>query len=137
MAKYIEKISNALKIVKHNGGIVGTYLGLYRRDDFKWGTFVGEDKYGNKYYKNDYFFMGKSRWVEYPLSVGHDYDASQIPSEWHRWLQYIADEPPTQLPLPHRPWMADHTENFSGTSREYVPYSTTRPKVEAWVPPKK
>ncbi|KAK3793997.1 hypothetical protein RRG08_028431 [Elysia crispata] len=131
-----QKIGNIGKIFRQNGGLVGSYLKLFRTDDLKWGTLVGEDKYGNKYFQNDYYFMGRNRWVEYPLSVGHDYDASQVPPEWHRWLQYIADEPPSQLPLPKRKWMADHTENLSGTERCYVPYSTTRPKVEAWVPPK-
>jgi hypothetical protein len=40
---------------------------------------------------------------------------------------------------PHRPkhpWMIDHTENLSGTEDAYMPYSTTKPKIEAWVPPK-
>lgn len=38
---------------------------------------------------------------------------------------------------PARPkyeWMADHTENMSGTSGQWTPYTTTRPKVEAWTP---
>lgn len=37
----------------------------------------------------------------------------------------------------HRPqykWMADHSENLSGTTDAYYPYSTTRPKIEAWDP---
>jgi NADH dehydrogenase (ubiquinone) 1 alpha subcomplex subunit 12 len=33
-------------------------------------------------------------------------------------------------------WMADHSENLSGTTDAYMPYSTTRPKVEAWDPKK-
>jgi hypothetical protein len=30
--------------------------------------------------------------------------------------------------------MAKHTENLSGTPGEYVPYTTTQPKVLAWDP---
>lgn len=38
---------------------------------------------------------------------------------------------------PARPkykWLADHTENLTGTKEQYMPYSTTRPKIEAWRP---
>lgn len=31
-------------------------------------------------------------------------------------------------------WIVDHTENLSGTERAYMPYSTTRPKIQAWDP---
>ena len=27
-------------------------------------------------------YPGRSRWVEFPASVGMDYDGSQIPAEW-------------------------------------------------------
>lgn len=40
---------------------------------------------------------------------------------------------------PTRPkyeWMMDHTENTSGTSLQYTPYTTTVPKIEAWDPTK-
>merc|ERR1712154_643234 len=127
-------VTNALKVLKHNGGIKGTFLALFRRDDFKFGDLIGEDSNGNRYYQNKYYFMGRSRWVEYSDHVGHCYDGSQIPAEWHRWMHYITDDPPTKdgTMLPRRQWMSEHYENFSGTSKEYVPYSTTRPKVEAW-----
>ena len=31
-------------------------------------------------------------------------------------------------------WMADHMDNRSGTDQAYVPYSTTKPKIESWAP---
>lgn len=72
---------------------------LFSYDDLKTGTFVGADKYGNRYYQNTRYFvgslwwkplvsvdegslLGRSRWVEYADRVGLDYDASQIPPEW-------------------------------------------------------
>jgi len=139
MAKYMEKLQVVKNIVKHNNGLVGTFLAVFRRDDagFKWGNCVGEDKYGNRYFQNNHYFIGRSRWVEFPLSVGHDYDATQVPPEWHRWLQYIGDDIPTAENMPRRKWMSDNYENLSGTPHEYVPYSTTKPKIEAWVPPSK
>ena len=81
------------------------------------------------------YISGKSRWVEYSDQFGHDYDASQVPPEWHRWLQYISDETPSAANLPHRKWMSGSYENFTGTNKEYVPYSTTPPKIQSWVPP--
>lgn len=131
------KFANLRRIIKENGGIVGSYLALYRRDDIKWGTKVGEDKFGNKYFHNPYYFIGRSRWVEYSDQYGMDYDASQVPAEWHRWLHYMTDDPPSKVPPVPRKWRIDHIENNSGTNKEYVPYSTTQPKIEAWKPPSK
>ena len=53
----------------------------------------------------------------------------------HRWLHYMTDDPPSTTPLPRRKWMLPHDENLSGTDQQYIPYSTTRPKIEAWKPP--
>ncbi|KAK7499507.1 hypothetical protein BaRGS_00009159 [Batillaria attramentaria] len=135
MARYIEKVTRFYKIIKENGGIMGSVRQLFWTDELKTGTLVGVDEDGNKYYQNNMYFMGRSRWVQYSPKYGFDYDGSQVPPEWHRWLSYISDEPPTVAKLPKRPWMAKHTENPSGTPDEYVPYSTTRPKIEAWQPP--
>jgi len=47
----------------------------------------------------------------------------------------MTDDAPNTTDLPRRKWMVPHTENFTGTNQQYVPYSTTRPKIEAWKPP--
>lgn len=66
-----------------------TLFGLIsRHDDLKIGTLVGTDKYGNKYYENNYYFYGRNRWVEYAEYIHMDYDASQIPAEWYGWMHY-------------------------------------------------
>lgn len=68
--------------------------------------------------------------------LGMDYDASQVPAEWYGWLHYKTDLLPSEDPSrPKYKWMMDHTENASGTPDQYMPYSTTKPKIEAWVPP--
>ncbi|CAF2462198.1 unnamed protein product [Rotaria sp. Silwood2] len=131
----LAKVRQWFMIMRHYGGIKNTILALYRYDDLKVGTCVGADKYGNHYYQNQRYFVGRSRWVKYADRVGLDYDASQIPPEWHRWLQYIADEPPTIKPLKRQAWMIDNIENKSGTSQLYVPYTTVRSKIESWIPP--
>jgi len=33
--------------------------------------------------------------------------------------------------------MKEHDMNQSGTKNQYVPYSTTKPKIQAWKPPSK
>ncbi|XP_067127204.1 probable NADH dehydrogenase [ubiquinone] 1 alpha subcomplex subunit 12 [Centruroides vittatus] len=139
MARYLalDKLKRMFDILKQNGGIIGTYKKLYRMDDAKVGTLVGEDKYGNKYYENKLYFYGRNRWVEYNEYIHMDYDGSQVPAEWHRWLHYMTDDPPTKVPPVQYKWMINHTENFTGTNKAYMPYSTTNPKIQSWKPPTK
>ncbi|KAK6629657.1 hypothetical protein RUM43_003475 [Polyplax serrata] len=133
----LDKIKKLYDIVKHNGGLKNTGLTLFRTDDLKIGNLVGKDKFGNKYYENNTYFYGKNRWVVYSDRYGFDYDGSQVPAEWFGWLHYKTDLLPHEDPSrPKHKWMAEHTENLTGTSSQYVPYSTTKSKIEAWVPPK-
>lgn len=103
-------------------------------DVLKSGTLVGTDNYGNRYYQNDSYLYVTNRWVEYSDSVYMDYDSSQIPAEWHGWLHYMTDIPPTQSNYPKHKWMIDHKENPTGTLGAYVPYSTTNRKIQSWTP---
>lgn len=139
MAQYLglDKFMTLFRIIKENGGITKSAYKLFVQDELKWGTLVGEDKYGNRYYENNYYFFGRNRWIEYNDNYFLDYDGSQVPAEWHGWLHYRTDLTPDCDPSRHKyPWMADHTENLTGTPKAYVPYSTTRPKIQAWIPPK-
>lgn len=43
-----------------------------RTDELKWGKLVGEDKFGNKYYQNDAYFMGK-RLISVVIRTGRAY----------------------------------------------------------------
>ncbi|XP_033211298.1 probable NADH dehydrogenase [ubiquinone] 1 alpha subcomplex subunit 12 [Belonocnema kinseyi] len=138
MAKLLglDKLARFFRIIRENGGIFGSLRTIFRVDELKTGTLVGEDKYGNKYYENDMYFYGRNRWVIYSERVGLNYDGSQVPAEWFGWLHYKTDLLPHQDPSrPKYKWMADHVSNMSGTSKAYMPYSTTRPKIEAWKPP--
>ncbi|KAK3088505.1 hypothetical protein FSP39_019961 [Pinctada imbricata] len=107
---------------------------FYSIDEIKEGRLVGEDDYGNKYYENNYYFFSSNRWVRYNPNVNMEYDGSQVPPEWHRWLHYITDEPPSTHPPELKKWMQPHKPNMSGTDKKYVPYSTTKPKVDVWQP---
>ena len=102
------------------------------------GSFIGIDKYGNKYYENNTYMFSRNRFVEYPYGVNRfDFDASQIPPEWHRWLHYMTDDPPTTVPPEEKKFLKNHVSNNTGSKKEYVPYSTTTPKIQAWEGPKK
>lgn len=122
------------KIIKDNGGLWMSIKKLYYQDDLKTGTLVGIDDQGNKYFENPYYFVPRDRWVEYNNKNPHDYDASQIHSEWHGWMHHVTDLPPTVKKPPKHEWMLPHQENFSGTTNSYVPYSTVKPKIQSWTP---
>lgn len=133
----LDKLFKVPSIIAANGGVVNSLYKIFRQDALKIGTLVGTDKYGNKYYQNDYYFFGKNRWIEYAPHYGLEYDGSQIPAEWYGWLHYKTDYLPSDDPgRPSHKWMLDHTENLTGTPKQYVPYSTTKQKIVPWKPPK-
>ncbi|KAL1461719.1 hypothetical protein WDU94_013591 [Cyamophila willieti] len=131
-----EVLKNLKEIYDHNGGFKGCVDIMWRTDDLKFGKCVGADQFGNKYYENPRYFFGRNRWVIYNKNCGLNYDASMVPSEWFGWLHYKTDYTPCQDPgRPVYKWMGEHTMNQSATNKEYVPYSSTREKIEAWQPP--
>ncbi|XP_051173415.1 probable NADH dehydrogenase [ubiquinone] 1 alpha subcomplex subunit 12 [Leptopilina boulardi] len=133
----IDKLQTLIRTIRMHGGVLASIRTLFRIDDLPIGTLIGEDKYGNKYYENPAYFYGRNRWVVYSEKVGLNYDGSQVPAEWFGWLHYKTDLPPHLDPTrPKYKWMSDHTPNLSGTSKAYMPYSTTRTKIEGWQPPK-
>lgn len=133
----IKKFINLLEMVQQSGGVRKSFSKIWRMDGLKTGRLVGADKYGNKYYENRYYFFSASRWVEYAEYKNLEYDASQVSPEWHGWLHYRTDaapfEDPVKLHAKYK-WMLDHSENQSGTKDAYMPYSSTKPKIEAWNP---
>jgi NADH:ubiquinone oxidoreductase subunit len=79
------------------------------------GVFIGQDDYGNRYFEardaRDSYDARKRRWVIYNGYA----EASKVPAEWHGWLHYTFDEPPTEAPLPRKSWELDHEPNLTGT----------------------
>ena len=96
------------------------------------GKFVGEDKFGNKYYSSA---KGK-RWVIYKNRV----ESSKIPPEWHLWIHFLKTNRPSQE-LTAFKWQKSHEENLTGTDKAYKPEGSltfdsknkTR-KYEVWKP---
>ncbi|PLW07985.1 hypothetical protein PCANC_20114 [Puccinia coronata f. sp. avenae] len=72
--------------------------------DPKAGTFRGVDEHGNRYFEDPTESMFRNRWVDYKA---HDFNASQVPPEWHSWLQHIRKDPPHLDPIviqSRKPW---------------------------------
>uniref|UniRef100_A0A0K0DHL4 NADH dehydrogenase [ubiquinone] 1 alpha subcomplex subunit 12 n=1 Tax=Angiostrongylus cantonensis TaxID=6313 RepID=A0A0K0DHL4_ANGCA len=131
----IDKIQKLARMVKQMGGVKVALKKRYLMDVTRVGTLVGTDKFGNRYYEDNSFFVPRNRWVEYPDKVWLDYDASQIPPEWHRWLHHMCDDPPSVKPLHSEKWVLQHEENLSiFEDKKYIPYSTTRTKIQGWQP---
>ncbi|KAL7464838.1 hypothetical protein ACHAXS_005163 [Conticribra weissflogii] len=88
-------IRNFQAALKYRGGWKGLLEHMYTNGDypFKFGTYMGCDAAGNRYYENrvDYPF-GQHRWVE-PGDI-HNFDSASIPPEWHGWMTSMNDTPP-------------------------------------------
>src|SRR5262249_128543 len=94
------------------GNTIGTRLFTWR-----FGSKVGEDAFGNVYYQTD---DGKRRWVVYRDQS----EASLVPPEWHGWLHYTVDVPPTEEAYKPRPWQQPYRPNLTGTPQAYPPPPT-------------
>ena len=103
------------------------------------GEFVGQDVFGNTYYREKGVEIHKERrWVIYKGIP----EASKVPAQWHGWLHHVTVLPP--LEEKRWEWEKNHLPNLTGTSYAYRPPSVfsggKRPKAtgdyEAWQPHK-
>ena len=99
-----------------NGATIGTLFTIAKR-----GVFVGEDEFGNRYYEakdnKDSYDQRKRRWVTYKGYA----EPTKIPPDWHGWMHYTFDEPPTLAPLKRRSWEKPHLPNLTGTINAWRP----------------
>jgi NADH:ubiquinone oxidoreductase subunit len=98
------------------------------------GVRVGTDAQGNVFYRSK---DGKRRWVIY----NGETEASRVTPDWHGWLHFTWDVPPTEAPPLHRPWQKPHVPNLTGTAAAYAPPGSIRRRepvarsdYEAWRP---
>ena len=112
-----------------NGQTLGTRFNTWR-----FGQPVGEDDQGNKFYQSK---DGKRRWVVY----NGEAEASRVSPDWHGWLHFTYDAPPTKEPLARKTWEKDHVPNLTGTDAAYRPAGSLlaaapadRRDYEAWSP---
>lgn len=97
------------------GNTWGTRWTIWRQ-----GELVGTDELGNTYYvqRRGVGPLGKPRrWVTYKDLA----EASKVSPDWHGWLHYTVDTPPTAETYARRPWQKSHQMNMTGTSEAYRP----------------
>ena len=98
-----------------------------RLNTILFGKYVGEDEFGNKYYKNK---SGK-RWVIYNGEI----DASKIPGDWYSWMHYTNNKIENVHELKKYDWQKDHLPNQTGTQNSYHPKknnNATEKKYNSW-----
>src|SRR4051794_10122858 len=94
-----------------------------------YGEFVGEDEFGNRYYRTkggkiDPVLLMERRWVTYNGYA----EASAVPPSWHGWLHHTVDVPPTQEKYQPRAWQKPHRPNLTGTPMAHRPTGSTLAK---------
>jgi NADH:ubiquinone oxidoreductase subunit len=106
------------------------------------GEKVGEDSYGNTYYRAKSAIpdsIPERRWVIY---AGYS-EASQVGPGWHGWLHHRVDVPPSQEKYEAQEWEATHQPNLTGSSGAYRPPGSiaaggkpaqSAPDYHAWKP---
>jgi NADH:ubiquinone oxidoreductase subunit len=89
------------------------------------GRHVGTDELGNRYYVQNKGVgpLGvPRRWVIYAREA----EASLIPPDWHGWMHYTVDDPPTaDRGYQPRAWQKPHRPNMTGTPEAYRPEGST------------
>lgn len=105
-----------------------------------YGTAVGADAFGNKYYKRKPRKGAKRerRWVMFK----NETEASQVPPEWHGWLHHQTDVVPAAANKYRKDWIKPHLPNLTGTDQAYLPPALKgQPRAAAtgdyvsWIPP--
>lgn len=87
------------------------------------GEFVGEDEFGNKYYRTKGGAIDKGlgfqrRWVIY----NGEAEASKIPPGWNGWMHHRIDVPPCdETGYEPWPWQKPHIANMTGTANAHRP----------------
>ena len=119
-----------------NGQTLGTRFFTWRK-----GEKVGEDEFGNVYYRAPSALpasIAERRWVIYKGLA----EPSAIPPGWHGWIHHRTDSPPDDKYEP-REWQQAHQANMTGTAEAYRPDgSLYKPQAsaaetrsyEAWKP---
>lgn len=100
-----------------NGQTYGTQFYTWRH-----GQFVGEDEFGNRYYRAkapqiDPSVGPERRWVIYNGEV----EASKVPPGWRGWLAHTSAVPPSEETYAPREWELAHIPNNTGTAQAYRP----------------
>ena len=83
------------------------------------GKFVGQDAYGNRYFRRKP--RGGSKRERRYIVYKHGTEASNIPPEWHGWMHHQTDTVPAADNPYRQPWQKPHQPNMTGTTEPYLP----------------
>jgi len=120
------------KILNMNLNIIFTWwnrqtLGTFLKTLF-YGTCVGKDEYGNKYYSS----KKNERWVIYSKNI----EATKITSDWYLWIHHTIDKIPKEKDTVKYSWQKRHLENQTGSKNSYKPIkikkNDSQKKYETW-----
>ena len=93
-----------------------------------YGTLVGKDELGNKYYKS----KKNERWVIYKNNI----EATKITSDWYLWMHHTVDKIPDNKECKKYLWQKKHLENQTGSENRYKPIkikkNDIKKKYESW-----
>ncbi len=93
-----------------------------------YGTLVGKDELGNKYYKN----KKNERWVIYKNNI----EATKITSDWYLWMHHTEDKIPDNKENKKYLWQKKHLENQTGSENRHKPIkikkNEIKKKYETW-----
>jgi NADH:ubiquinone oxidoreductase subunit len=98
-----------------NGATMGAHFDIGRRANL-----VGKDDQGNKYLEERKGTLDNGRKRRYVIYNGYA-EPSRVPPDWHGWLHHTFDKPPTEAPLPKKPWEQPHRPNMTGTLQAWRP----------------
>ena len=105
-----------------NKQTIGTFL-----KTLFFGTYVGKDEYGNKYYNS----KKNERWVIYSNKI----EATKITSDWYLWIHHTTDKIPLEKDKKYS-WQKKHLKNQTGTENSYKPIKIRKngiqKKYETW-----
>jgi NADH:ubiquinone oxidoreductase subunit len=120
-----------------NSETIGTRFWTWRK-----GEFVGQDEFGNRYYRAPSKIPASIREHRWVIYKGYA-EASAIPQGWHGWMHYRTDTPPAKGGYRPRDWEKPHEANPTGTAQAYRPPGSIvgpdRPRpvptdYQAWTP---
>ncbi len=145
----LTKFRNAQKYAAKNGWFKAGKLFINMSGWYSaGGKVVGTDVFGNVYREaEEHPVNGRHRWVEFKDL--DDFDSSEVPAEWHSWLNRFTDVVPAdkvagEAKTGEIPWKIEHSKNrgsIYGQDARYLPpmhwqreeeYEAT--KAKAWRP---
>ncbi len=85
------------------------------------GELVGEDEFGNRYYRERGArdWRSERRWVVY--AGDGELEPSSVPPGWHAWLHHTVEQPPERQGVRRKRWEKPHRPNPSGGPEAFRP----------------